>query len=290
MGRRSTRFFSGCSGITKMADLAMPPRVLTIGGSDSGGAAGIQADLKTFTVLGVYGMSALTVVTAQNSVRVAGLHALSPSFVAEQVGVVLADYGAEAVKTGFIGRVELIEAVAAVLQAERGPVPAPLVVDPVLVNHRGEPMFGEAVTDAYRQRLLPLAELITPNRREAALLTGQRVDSVADMGAAARALVERGARSALITGGRDGDAIVDVFFDGLDIAELRASRLETANTHGSGDTLSAAIAAFLARGMLLLGAVARAQGYTRAAIAASAGWRLGAGHGPLAHWVSTENL
>ncbi|HZD11880.1 MAG TPA: hydroxymethylpyrimidine/phosphomethylpyrimidine kinase, partial [Candidatus Binatia bacterium] len=153
-----------------------PLKVLTIAGSDSGGAAGLQADLKTFTALGVYGMSAVTAVTAQNSVRVAALQSMPAALVTAQIEAVLQDYGAAAVKTGFLGSALLVEAVAAALHpAERQALP--LVIDPVLVNHRGEPMFGEVVTEAYRRLLLPGCTMVTPNRREAAMLCGQTVET-----------------------------------------------------------------------------------------------------------------
>src|SRR5690606_30770564 len=158
----------------------MPPepiKVLTIGGSDSGGAAGIQADLKTFTALHAYGMSVITAVTAQNSHEVRAVHPLPAAFVTQQLEAVLSDYGAAAVKTGFIGRVDLLEAIAAGLGAF--PVPH-VVVDPVLVNHRGQAMFASDVTAAYRKVLFPLATLMTPNRHEAALFSGRPVQTVAD--------------------------------------------------------------------------------------------------------------
>jgi hydroxymethylpyrimidine kinase/phosphomethylpyrimidine kinase len=256
--------------------------VLTIAGSDSGGAAGLQADLKTFTALGVYGMSVVTVVTAQNSLRVEAVHPLPAEFVAAQLEAVLSDYGAAAVKTGFIGRTDLVRVIAQVLGGHKG---LSLVVDPVLVNHRGETMFPDEVVDVYRHHLLPLAYLVTPNRREAELLTGTPVNNVPAMAAAARTIQRLGATAVLITGLRDGDDVVDVLFDGREIDELRAPWIETTNTHGSGDTLSAAITAFLAQGQTLPEAVVQARRFSRAAIAAAVDWRLGAGHGPVNHWA-----
>lgn len=265
-----------------------PAKVLTVAGSDSGGAAGLQADLKTFTALGVYGMSVVTVVTAQNSVGVESLHPLPASFVAQQLAAVLSDYGAAAVKTGFIGRADLAETIAGRLATDAGKQAAgqePFVlVDPVLVDHRGESMFSPDVVDAYRRRLLPLAHLITPNRREAALLAERPVESVAEMVAAARALRSLCGGSVLVTGGREGGEVVDVYFDGEEAVLLRAPFLDSANTHGSGDTLSAAVVAFVALGEAALAAVRRARSYTHAAIRAAAGWRMGAGHGPLNHF------
>lgn len=272
-----------------MNDSSQPAPVLTIGGSDSGGAAGIQADLKTFTALRVYGMSAITAVTAQNSVRVAAVHYLPAGFLAAQMDAVLEDYGAAAIKTGFVGRVELVQTIAARLQfwrAETGGRIGPLVVDPVLVNHRAEAMFGPEVTEAYRQRLLPLARLVTPNRAEAALLAGQVVDQFAAGESAARALHNMGAESVLLKGIPDGERLVDLFYDGRQSHELSSPRLDTINTHGSGDTLSAAIAAGLAQGLPLPEAIQQGRAYTRAALRGSTGWWLGAGHGPLQHWAS----
>jgi hydroxymethylpyrimidine/phosphomethylpyrimidine kinase len=254
---------------------------LTIAGSDSGGAAGLQADLKTFTALKVYGMSVITAVTAQNSVRVAAVHFLPAEFVAAQLNAVLSDYGADAAKTGFIGRVDLIETIATRLAAYDLPF---LVVDPVLVNHRGEAMFGPAVTQAYQKHLLPLAWLVTPNRHEAALLAGMEVTSPAELETAARALHHLGPRFVLIKGGRDGDDVVDLLFDGEQFTWLRSPWLDTNNTHGSGDTLSAAIAAYLAQGVATVTAIQQAHHFTTRAIQAAVPWQLGAGHGPLSHF------
>jgi hydroxymethylpyrimidine/phosphomethylpyrimidine kinase len=267
-----------------------PPVVLTIGGSDSGGAAGIQADLKTFTAWRVYGMSALAAVTAQNSVRVAVVQYLPDDFVVAQIDAVLGDYGAAAVKTGFLGRASVVSAVAACLsgwQERAGVRLGPLVVDPVLVNHRGEAMFGPDVTGAYHQ-LLPLAALVTPNRAEAALLAGARVESLSAAEEAARRLHALGAGAVLVKGIRAGSEIVDLFFDGSETHALAAPYLATANTHGSGDTLAAAIAAGLAWELPLAAAIERARAYTAAALRGASGWRLGAGHGPLQHWIGDD--
>ncbi len=261
-----------------------PLPLLTIAGSDSGGAAGLQADLKTWAVLktwaalgaeglSLYGMSAITAVTAQNSVRVAAVHYLPPDFVAAQIDAVLSDYGAAGIKTGFLGRADTVRAVAERLNYWRErlqPRPA-IIIDPVLVNYRGEAMFGPEVAAAYRQLLFPLADLVTPNAAEAALL-GIRDD----------------ATSALVKGLRRSDEIIDAFWDCHDWTELPQSRIDTINTHGSGDTLSAAVCAFAALGNAALGndwldAIRRAQTFTHAAIRRGAGRRIGAGHGPLEH-------
>jgi hydroxymethylpyrimidine/phosphomethylpyrimidine kinase len=264
-----------------MTSADTPAKVLTIAGSDSGGAAGLQADLKTFTALKVYGMSAITAVTAQNSVRVAAVHYLPADFLAAQLDAVLSDYGAAAAKTGFIGRVDLIETIANRIAAYSLPY---LVVDPVLVNHKGDAMFGPAVTQAYHNHLLPLAWLIAPNRPEAALLAETPVDNLAGMETAARAIHHLGPRHVLIKGGRDGDDILDLLYDGQQFTWFRSPYLDTPNTHGSGDTLSAAITAYLAQGMETVAAVHHAHYFTTTAIQAAAFWQLGAGHGPLSHF------
>ena len=295
-----------------------PLPLLTIAGSDSGGAAGLQADLKTWAALGaegysLHGMSAITAVTAQNSVRVEAVHYLPPDFVAAQIDAVLADYGAAGIKTGFLGRVDTIEAVADRLNDWREKLqPRPVVIiDPVLVNHRGEAMFGPEVAAAYRQLLFPLADLVTPNAAEAALL-GIRDDGPP---APCRATTDHGedAPSAvrglfLIKGLRRGDEIIDILRDGRHRIALPQPRIDTINTHGSGDTLSAAVCAFAALGNVALGnvtlgnvalgnvalgnvtlgndwldAVRRAQAFTHAAIRRGASRQLGAGHGPLGH-------
>ena len=254
-----------------------PLALLTIGGSDSGGAAGVQADFRAWTQLGCYGMCALTVVTAQNSVAVNAAHYVPPALLTAQIDAVLADYGAAGIKTGFIGQTALIRAIAARLAGE----PAPLVVDPVLVNHRGEAMFSPAVTAAYREHLLPLTALLTPNRHEAALLSGH---AVADLGAAetaARVLHDQGARNVLIKGVPHQNGMLDLLFDGATYTPFAHAQIRTANTHGSGDTLSAVVCARLAGGAAVETAVGDAIRFTTAAINNGAGWSLGAGHGPV---------
>lgn len=261
-----------------------PVKVLTIGGSDSGGAAGVQADLRAWAALGAYGLCALTAVTAQNSERVAGVWAISAEFLSLQLTTVLSDYGAHAIKTGFIGRVELIEAIADCLRR----LACPIVIDPVLVNHRGQPLFGPEVAAAYRRLLLPLATVVTPNCREAALLVGHALDTRDDLAQAARRLRDDGAQHVLIKRWREGDACVDWLFDGQTFTSLRAPWLDNANTHGSGDTLSAAMTAYLAQGQSLPTAVSLAHAFTARALRAGAEWRLGAGHGPV--WAADAIL
>ncbi len=254
-------------------------KFLTIGGSDSGGAAGIQADLKTWTVLGGYGMSVLTAVTAQNSLTVQDVTWMTPLFVQAQLEAVLSDYGASAVKTGFLGRAELIISVSALLQKYK---PANIVIDPVLVNHRHQPMFPDAVRLLYFYYLLPLADLVTPNVTEAAvLLNTSTLDSLGKIRRAAESLHRWGVRHVLIKGWREQSEVVDLLFDGSTFTEFRQPLIETENIHGSGDTLSAAICAFLAQGEEMETAVAQAQQFTHRAIQRAANWQLGEGHGPL---------
>ena len=258
--------------------MRQPLPLLTIAGSDSGGAAGLQADLKTWAALGAFGMSAIAAVTAQNSERVVAVHYLPPDFVAAQIDAVLSDYGALAIKTGFLGRVDIIEAVAGRLAYWRESLqPRPhLIIDPVLVNHRGEAMFGPEVAVAYRDSLFPLADLVTPNVAEAALL-GLMPDE-------GRLKTAHGySYAVLIKGLRHGDELIDLFRNGGDVTELPQAHIETANTHGSGDTLSAAVCFFRAAGHDWLDAVREAQAFTREAIRRGAAWRLGAGHGPLGY-------
>ncbi len=262
-----------------------PVKVLTIGGSDSGGAAGVQADLKTWTALGVYGMSALTAVTAQNSLTVTAVHFLPPEFIAQQIEAVLTDYGATAVKTGFLGQAASIAVVADSLTRFEIPY---ILIDPVLVNHKGEAMFSADLLTAYRTHLLPIATLLTPNWRELALLAAVDVaslDSVSGLQTAVAKLHELGAKNILVTGWRDGEWVVDWFADEAGaIRPLSMPFIQTENRHGSGDTLSAAICAFLAKGEPLLSAIQKAQKVTRTALQNARDWQLGQGHGPLNHF------
>lgn len=260
------------------------PKVLTIAGSDSGGAAGLQADLRTFAALKIYGLCAITAVTAQNSVSVQQAHFLPPEFVAVQITAVLADYGAGAAKTGFIGRAALVESIAHTLA---GYPRMPLVVDPVMVNHRGQAMFADSVRDAYVRHLLPLATLITPNLAETAVLLQCPPTPSTDLQAIARharQLCQLGPKNVLIKGGHDDAGMVDILLAGDQIVYLRSPLVQTAHTHGSGDTLSAAAAAFLAQGADVETAVFQAHTFTAKAIRQGAAYQLGAGHGPVIQW------
>ncbi len=260
-----------------------PAKVLTIAGSDSGGAAGLQADLKTFAALAVYGMSVVTAVTAQNSVQVASVRIMPAEFVAEQIRTVMSDYGAAVAKTGFIGRANVVKAVSQEMSNYRS---TRLVVDPVLVNHKGQAMFSKSVTEAYTRHLFPLAYLVTPNQREAGLLIGRPLKSLEETQEAAVTICAQGPTWTLITGCRDEDDIVDVLSNGKKIIEFRTFTIETENTHGSGDTLSAAVCAYIAQGSEIELAVDRARDFTRTSIRLAVGWRLGGGHGPLNYWHS----
>ncbi len=263
-----------------------PVKVLTIGGSDSGGAAGIQADIKTWTTLSVYGMSAITAITAQNSITITDVLTIKPQLVAAQIDAVLSDYGAQAVKTGFVGRADLVEQIAHSLEAYES---GPLVVDPVLVDHKGQSMFPPQVAEAYGRSLLPLAQLVTPNWREAALLSDMEMAHLPqeeDLRHAAEGIFEKGVEQVLITGvpGADG-VIVDWWFNGEELRPMAQRRIDTENRHGSGDTLSAAICANLALGMETAEAIRKAREFCTRALFTAMEWRLGDGHGPLAHFT-----
>ncbi len=258
-----------------------PPKVLTIAGSDSGGAAGLQADLKTLTTLGVYGMSAVTVVTAQNSEEISVIQPIPAELVAAQIEAVLSDYGAEAIKSGFIGSSEAIQAVAVALNKYK---PRSIVIDPVLVDHRGESMFNSFVSDAYIKYLFPLADLVTPNISEAQILLGWPVTTLAKVEKAARRIQLYGPTWVLIKGWKQDNNVIDILFGRGSIYQFRSRLIDTPNTHGSGDTLSAAICAFLAKGASMLDAVQSGRTYTNQAIRKAAGWHLGRGHGPLYHF------
>jgi hydroxymethylpyrimidine/phosphomethylpyrimidine kinase len=252
---------------------------LTIAGSDSGGGAGIQADLKTFSALGVFGTSAITAITAQNTLGVTAVFELPPEIVAAQIDAVLTDIGADAVKTGMLSNSEIIRVVAAKVR-EYGITT--LVVDPVMVATSGDRLLREDAVEALRTELLPLATVVTPNLPEAEVLIGQEVSSLEQMREAARAIVGLGARSAVVKGGHLAGDAVDVFYDGSSFTELPARRIDTTSTHGTGCTLASAIAALLARGEPLESAIGGAKVYLTAAIERS--FPLGRGHGPVHHF------
>lgn len=259
-------------------------RALSIAGSDSGGGAGIQADLKTFAALGCYGMSVITALTAQNSVGVQDIHPAPPSFVREQLHSVLLDLGADAVKIGMLFSAECIRTVAGVLK-EQGV--QRIVLDPVMVAQSGDKLLKDEAVQAVKTELMPLADLITPNLPEAAVLLGRPVESLDDMQAAARDLAGFGCRAVLLKGGHlQGDQSTDLLYleDEDRFVSLSAAFIRTSNNHGTGCTLSSAVAACLARGMDLHSAVNRAKDYISGAIRAGAEYRLGQGHGPVHHF------
>jgi hydroxymethylpyrimidine/phosphomethylpyrimidine kinase len=258
-----------------------PPVALTIAGSDSGGGAGIQADLRAFAANGVFATSAVTALTAQNTVGVLGVHLTPPEFVDAQIGAVLADLPVAAVKTGMLATGAIIEVVAR--RAAAGDLPN-LVVDPVMVASSGDRLLDQDAELAYLERLFPHAVLVTPNLREASLLVGRQLSDLDDMAKAARQLADTGPRAVLVKGGHLAGDAVDVFFDGEQVHELRSARIDTTNVHGTGCTTAATIAARLAHGDTVADAVRAAKIYVTSAIAGAASWRLGAGHGPLDHF------
>jgi hydroxymethylpyrimidine/phosphomethylpyrimidine kinase len=261
-----------------------PPTALTIAGSDSGGGAGAQADLKTFAALRVHGTCALTAVTAQNTAEVRGVVALEPAFVRQQVETVLDDFDVQGVKTGMLATAGIVTAVADL--AARGLLPR-LVVDPVLVSSTGHRLLEPAGVTAYLQLLLPHAVVVTPNLREAAVLGGVEVDSLVSLEARV-AVAERirstGARYVVIKGGHLTDSADDVVAGPEGTVVLPGERVVTGNDHGTGCSLSAAVAAFLARGDAVPEAILQAKSFVARALAGGAAWRLGAGHGPLDHF------
>lgn len=257
-------------------------KALTIAGSDNSGGAGIQADLKTFTAFGVYGMSAITAVTAQNTQGVIGFEEVSQGLIAAQLESIMSDIGADAAKTGMLATAPIVRLVTEHVRTLRIPN---LVVDPVMMAKSGDPLLAVDAQEAVRTALLPVALVVTPNAPEAEALTGRRIETLADMRAAARELHGMGVRWVVVKGGHlpfEGDA-VDVVFDGREFAELRAPRYPTKNTHGTGCTFAAAITAGLAKGRDPLAAIGRAKQYVSRAIETSLA--IGHGHGPTNHLV-----
>lgn len=253
------------------------PVVLTIAGSDSSGGAGIQADLKTFAAFGVHGTSALTAVTAQNTLGVVDIMEVPPALVTAQIEAVMLDIGASAAKTGMLSSAEIIEVVAnAITRFEI----TNLVVDPVMVAKGGARLLREDAVDALRRRLLPLAAIVTPNLPEAEVLLARPIRTHDERRQATRDLVALGARAAVVKGGHaDELQAIDHFFDGTELVELQSPRIATANTHGSGCVFSAAIAADLAKGSDSLAAVLLAKEFITGAIERSL--EVGRGHGPV---------
>ncbi len=255
------------------------PRALTIAGSDSGGGAGLQADLKTFTALGVYGMTAVTSITVQNTVGVFGVVDVPPEVVYNQIKVVVEDIGVDAVKTGMLSYAGIIEAVA---RAVKDFKLENLVVDPVMRAKSGDPLLKSSDEVALKGLLIPLATVVTPNIPEACALVGKDIKTLEDMERACKEIYSMGPSAVLLKGGHmEGDVLVDVFYDGTSFEHLSYKRVPTKNTHGTGCTLASAIAGYLAKGLELKEAVKKAREYVQGAIEHSLS--LGKGHGPLNH-------
>ena len=272
-GSRAARILLESMGVSK---------ALTVAGSDSGGGAGIQADLKTFSAFRVFGMSVITAVTAQNSLGVTGVHDLPPEFVALQIDAVLDDFGADAVKLGMLSTASIIRAVADRLRAHGQ---RRVVLDPVMIAKSGAPLLQPDARVALIEAMLPLAEVVTPNLHEAAVLADMPVTSAIEMEEAARRVHAQGPRHVLVKGGHLADSATDLLFDGRGFTRFPAPRLDSHNTHGTGCTFSAAIAAGLAQGAPLVEAVREAKAYVTAAI--REGFPAGHGVGVLRHFVST---
>jgi hydroxymethylpyrimidine/phosphomethylpyrimidine kinase len=253
--------------------------VLIIAGSDSGGGAGVQADIKTVTMLGGYAATAITAVTVQNTIGVSAVHDIPVDVIEAQARAVLSDVGADAIKTGMLGRADVVEAVARILDEAS---PAPAVIDPVMIAKGEQSLLDQTALDAMCELLVPRAALLTPNAPEAEALTGLKVQDLDGQKRAGQALLEQGAKAVLVKGGHvPGEVVVDLLVTPEGETVYEARRIETRHTHGTGCTLASACAAGLAQGMTLPDAVARARAYTLQAIHHAPGF--GAGHGPLDH-------
>ena len=254
-------------------------RAMTIAGSDSGGGAGIQADLKTFAALGVYGTSVITAVTAQNTLSVGGIAEMPADMVSAQIDTVMCDIGTDAVKTGMLAHSGIIEAVAERIEALQMPN---VVVDPVMVAKSGDRLLREEAIDAYRTRLLPRALVVTPNIPEAEALTDMPIETDEDAVRAARVIADMGAKWIVIKGGHREGPVKDILYSKDGLREFVSKRIDSKNTHGTGCTFASAIAAHLARGCSVEKAVSQAKKYVSAAIEAA--YPMGRGHGPLNHF------
>jgi hydroxymethylpyrimidine/phosphomethylpyrimidine kinase len=261
-----------------------PVRVLTIAGSDSGGGAGIQADLKTITVLGGFGMSVITALTAQNTLGVHGILDVPPAFVAAQFDAVATDIGIDAAKTGMLATSEVLRVVAGKIRQYGIET---LVVDPVMVAKGGMSLIREDAKKTMITELIPLAFVLTPNIPEAEVLSGIGIATLADMKEAARIIRNLGARYVVVKGGHLAGDPMDLLYDGREFRTFSAPRIATADTHGTGCTYSAAIATCLGRGMDVVGAIAEAKRYITEAVRYA--WRVGGGHGPTNHLAPLFN-
>ncbi|WP_419880808.1 bifunctional hydroxymethylpyrimidine kinase/phosphomethylpyrimidine kinase [Peribacillus sp. B-H-3] len=257
-------------------------KALTIAGSDSSGGAGIQADIKTFQELGAYGMSAITAVTAQNTLGVQGVYPLPPQAVSDQLDAIAVDMGLDSVKTGMLFSSEIIKTVSEKVKEYRM---KNLVVDPVMIAKGGASLLKQEAVNALKKHLIPLAKVVTPNIPEAEALTGSSITSLHEREQAAIRIFEMGAEFIVIKGGHDesGDKVIDLLYDGINYIYLESSRIDTKHTHGTGCTFSAAIAAELAKGSSVIDAVRTAKLFIQAAIEETL--FIGGGHGPTNHWA-----
>jgi len=257
-------------------------KVLTIAGSDSGGGAGIQADLKTFSALGVFGMSAITALTAQNTIGVQGVYEIDPSFIGKQIDSVMSDIGADSWKTGMLVNTEIIQVVA---DRARNYNVELLVIDPVMIAKSGDPLLKTVAIEALITELIPLAYVITPNHHEAQALTKLKIENLTDAREAAQEIHDQGAQNVVIKGGHLPGVrnAIDLLYDGSNFTEFHAHRINTKNTHGTGCTFASALAAELAKGNDIKSAVHTAKAYLTAAIQKADGLRIGKGHGPTNH-------
>jgi hydroxymethylpyrimidine/phosphomethylpyrimidine kinase len=258
-------------------------KALTIAGSDSGAGAGIQADLKTFAANGVYGTTAIAAITAQNTRGVQKIFPLPPGIVAAQIDAVVKDIGVDAVKTGMLCNATIVAVVARAIRAHRLPN---VVVDPVMIATSGKPLLRKDAVAALKTKLIPLATVVTPNVPEAEELTGVQLRRTENFKEAARRIVAMGAQSVVVKGGHRKGPAVDLFYDGKKFREFSAGRIRTRNTHGTGCTFAAAIAANLAKGKKIEDAVAAAKEYLTRTIAES--YAIGAGHGPVNHFYALK--
>lgn len=261
-------------------------KALTIAGSDSGGGAGIQADLKTFQELGVYGMSAITAVTAQNTLGVHGVYPIPLNGIVEQIDAIGNDFGTNAVKTGMLFSSDIIEAVSERITYYRWDN---LVVDPVMVAKGGAKLLQDEAVRALIDKLIPLSAVITPNIPEAEIITNRKIETLEERKDAAKAIVQKGAKTVVMKGGHATESdVIDLFYDGETFMEMASPRIVTRHTHGTGCTFSAAITAELAKGIDIKQAVLTGKKFTRFAIETELG--IGEGHGPTNHWANNKGL
>ena len=260
-------------------DPSKPPTAMTIAGSDSGGGAGIQADLKTFSALGVFGTSTLTAITAQNTVGVTAVHEIPTDVISAQIDAVITDIGADAVKTGMLSSAAIVATVSA---AVRRHGITNLVVDPVMVAKSGDRLLREEAISSICNDLIPLAKVVTPNIPEAEDLTGLSISTDADVRRAAEAIVGMGAQCVVVKGGHRDGPPTDILYDGATFLEFTTERIPSTNTHGTGCTFASAVAAGLAHGLDVPAAVQQAKDYVTAAIRSA--YPIGHGHGPLHHF------